>query len=107
MTNFEDEFKSIYREGMCCDSPVNIFRGDDGPTYQVMILEIGKTKTRVVDLVGNIEEFWNMEPVFDGTKEVEKADKPGEYWLENGMIDTFFNLNKELTREHALKKIGI
>jgi hypothetical protein len=107
--SFEEEFKSTYREGMCCESPVNIFRSEeDEPIYQVLLLEIGDRKTRVKDLAGNIEGFWNMEPIFEpGTKEIEKAESPGEYWLENGMIDTFFTINKEVTRELALNKIGI
>jgi hypothetical protein len=98
-TRFDEEFDKNFTIGKHYSCELTPY----DPIYKVKILEI-KERCLVLDINGQLPNFWRDE---NHTKELLKGNQPGTYWLDKGLLDTFFFEDIETNREQALNEIGI
>lgn len=96
---FEDDFNENFKIGKHYSCELTPY----DPIYKIQVLEI-KDKCLVLDINGHLPNFWRDEIA---TKELTKGEQSGTYWLDKGLLDTFFFEDIETNREQALNEIGI
>ncbi len=98
-SRFDEEFDKNFKVGKHYSCELTPY----DPIYRVKIIEI-EERCLVLDINGHLPNFWRDE---EDTKELLKGDEPGTYWLDKGLLDTFFFEDLETNREQALEEIGI
>lgn len=98
-TIFDKEFNKNFKIGKHYSCELTPY----DPIYKIQVLEI-KEKCLVLDINGHLPNFWRDEIA---TKELTKGEQPGTYWLDKGLLDTFFFEDQETNRDQLLEKLGI
>ncbi len=98
-TIFDKEFNKNFKIGKHYSCELTPY----DPIYKIQVLEI-KDKCLVLDINGQLPNFWRDEIA---TKELTKGEQSGTYWLDKGLLDTFFFEDQETNRDQLLEKLGI